>query len=65
MKYFTHEFKKATNFGKLCLLPTIHEKLHNVPGRQVISNWGSPTGKCSEFPDHHLKPIMQIDWSYI
>ena len=22
--YFTYEYKKATNFGKLCLLPKIH-----------------------------------------
>ena len=65
MKYFTYEFKKATNFGKLCLLPKIHKRLHNVPGRPVISNCGSPTEKCSEFLDHHLKPIMQKGWSYI
>ena len=54
MKYFTYEFKKATNFGKLHLLPKIHKRLHNVPGRPVISNCGSPTEKCSEFLDHHL-----------
>ena len=65
MKYFTYEFKKATNFGKLYLSPKIHKRLHNVPGRPVISNCGSPTEKCSEFLDHHLKPIMQKGWSYI
>ena len=65
MKYFTYEFKKATNFGKLYLLPKIHKRLHNVPGRPVISNCGSPTEKCSEFLDHHLKSIMQKGWSYI
>ena len=59
MKYFTYEFKKATNFGKLYLSPKIHERLHNVPGRLVISNCGRPTEKCSEFLDHHLKPIMK------
>ena len=65
MKYFTYDFKKATYFSKLYLLPKIHKRLHNVPGRSVISNCGSPTEKCSEFLDHHLKPIIQKGWSYI
>ena len=65
MKYFTYEFKKTTNFGKLYVLPKIHKRLHNVPRRPVISNCRSPTEKCSEFLDHHLKPIMQKGWSYI
>ena len=65
MKYFTYEVKKGTNFGKLYLLPMIYKRLHNVPGTLVISNCRSPTEKCTEFLDHHLKPIMQIDWSYI
>ena len=58
MKYFIYEFKKATNFGKLYLLPRIHKRLRNVPGRPVISNCGSSTEKCSEFLNHHLKSIM-------
>ena len=37
----------------------------NVPGRPVISNCGTPTGKASEFLDHHLKPVMQKSKSYI
>ena len=65
MKYFTYEFKKATKFDKLYLLPKIHKEFHNVPGRPVISNCRSPTGNCSEFLDHHLKPIMQKGWSRI
>ena len=56
MKYFTYKFKKATNFGKLYLLPKIHKMLHNVPGRPVISNCGSPTEKYSEF----LDPMKQV-----
>ena len=43
MKYFTYEFKKATNFDKLYLLPKIHKRPNNVPGRLVISNRGSST----------------------
>ena len=38
LKYFTVEFKKATNLGKLYLLPKIHKRLENVPGTPVISN---------------------------
>ena len=51
LKYFTIESKKLTNFGKLCLLPKIHKRLENVPGRSVISNCGTPTEEVSEFLD--------------
>ena len=65
LKYFTIEFKKATNLGKLYLLPKIHKRLENVPGRPVISNCGTPTEKVSEFLDSQLKPVMQSSRSYI
>ena len=58
LKYFSYEFKKSCNLGKLYLLPKIHKSLENVPGRPVISNCGTPT-EVSEFLDHHLKPVMQ------
>ena len=65
LKYFTHNFKKATNLGKLYFLPKIHKCLSGVPGRPVISNCGMPTEKVSEYLDHILKPIMQESWSYV
>jgi len=65
LKYFTYEFKNATNLGKLYFLPKIHKKLRNVPGRPVISNCGTPTEKASEFLDHNLKSLMQSGKSYI
>ena len=65
IKYFCDKYRKATNFGKLYFLPKIHKRLHNVPGRPVILNCGTPTEKCSEFLDYHLKPLMQKGWSYI
>ena len=65
LKHFSFEYKKATNLGKLYLLPKIHKCLKSVPGRPVISICGTPTKKMSEFLDHHLKPVMQNDWSYI
>ena len=58
-------YKKVTNFSKLCLLPKIHKRLANFPGRPVISNFGTPTEKASEILDHHLKPVMEKGKSYI
>ena len=58
-------FKKATNLGKLYLLPKNHKRLENVPGRPVISNCGTPTEKVSEILDSQLKPVMQSSRSYI
>ena len=43
LKYFTIEHKKATNLGKMYLLPKIHKRLHDVPSRPVASNCGIPT----------------------
>ena len=65
LKYFTYEFKKATNLGKFYCLPKIHKRLENVPGRPIISSCGAPTEKASEFLDFHLKSIMQNGASYI
>ena len=65
LKYFTIAHKKATNLGKMCLLPKIHKRLFNVPGKPVISNCGLPTEKVSKFLDSHLKGIMQESRSYI
>ena len=65
LKYFTFEYKKATNLGKLYLLPKIRKCLKNIPGRPVISNCGVLTEKVSEFLDLHLKTVYQNGWSYI
>ena len=65
MKYFTYEFKKACNLGKIYILPKIHKRLSDVPGRPVISNCGMPAEKVSEFLDYKLKPVMQKGKSYI
>ena len=57
LKYFSYEFKKSCNLGKLYLLLKIHKSLENVPGRPVISNCGTPTEKVPEFLDHHHPSI--------
>ena len=59
LKYFTIDFKKATHLGKLYLLPKIHKRLFEVPGRPVISNCGTPTEKVSESLDSELKSVTQ------
>ena len=48
-----------SNLGKLYILPKILGGLHDVPGRPVNSNYGTPTENVSEFLDYHLKPVMQ------
>ena len=63
--YFTFNFRKATNLGKLYLLPKLHNSLRNVPGHPLISNCVTPTEMVSEFLDHQLQPIMTQGNSYI
>ena len=49
LKYFTYKYQKATNLGKMYLLPKIHKRLSNVPGRPVISSWGHQQRKSQNF----------------
>ena len=44
---------------KMYLLPKIHKKLFNVPGRPVLSNCGSPTEKVLGFLESHPKGIVR------
>ena len=50
---------KDPKFARFYLLPKIHKRLHNVPGRPVISNYGFYTENISSFLEHHLQPIAQ------
>ena len=38
LKYFKYEYRKATNLGKMYLLPKIHKGLSNVPGTQTVGH---------------------------
>ena len=45
--------------GRFYLLPKIHKRLMNVPGRPVISNCGTPAERILKFVDFHLQPIIK------
>ena len=62
LNYFTVEDPK---FVRFYLLPKIHKRLHNVPGKPVISNCGFYTDNISLFLDYHLQPRAQKVKSYI
>ena len=47
------------------MLPKIHKRLHNVPGRSVISNSGFFTQNISAFLEYHLKPLSKKVKSFI
>ena len=56
---------KDVKFARFYLLPKIHKRLSNVPGRPVISNCGYYTENISSFLDFHLQPIAKKVKSYI
>ena len=61
-----HYFEvKDPKFARFYLLPKIHKRLHDVPGRPVISNCGYYTENISAFLDFHLQPLAQAVKSYI
>ena len=47
---------KDPKFARFYLLPKIHKRLHDVPGRTVISDCGYYTENISSFLDFHLQP---------
>ena len=51
--------KKKPQLGRFYLLPKVHKRAFNVPGRPVISNNGTTTENISAFLDFYLKPIVQ------
>ena len=62
IKYFV---VKDPKFARFYLLPEIHKRLENVPGRPVISNCGFYTENISAFLDFHLQPLAREVKSYI
>ena len=62
MDYFLIENPKLSRFY---MLPKVHKRLENVPGRPVISNSGYYTENISSYVDHHLQPLSREVKSYI
>ena len=62
IKYFE---VKDPKFARFCLLPKIHKRLSNVPGRPVMSNCGYYTKNISAFLDFQWQPLAQAAKSYI
>ena len=62
LNYFALEDPK---FARIYLLPKIHKRLQNVPGRPIILNCSFYTENISSFLDYHLQPIAQKVKSYI
>ena len=62
IKYF---MVKDPKFACFYLLPKIHKRLYDVPGRPVISNCGYYTENISSFLDFHLQPLAREVKSYI
>ena len=56
---------KDPKFARFYLLPKIHNRLNNVPGRPVIFNSGYYIENSSSFLDHHFQPLAQAVKSYI
>ena len=55
---------KDPKFARFYLLPKIHKRLHDVPGRLVISNGGYYTKNISSFLDYPLQPLALKVKSY-
>ena len=56
---------KDPKCARFYLLPKIHKRLNNVPGRPAISNCSYYTENISAFLDFHLQPLAQVVKSYI
>ena len=56
LNYFAAEDPKFTGFH---VLPKIHKRLQNVPGRPVVSNCDFYTENISSLLDYHLQPLIQ------
>ena len=57
-KLFRYLLVKDLQLGRFSLLPKIHKRMTNVPGRPVISSNGTSTENISSYLDYHLKSLI-------
>ena len=57
--------RKLVTWENFYLLPKIHKRMFNVPGRPAIFNCSTPTEKVSKFLNSHLQPIKRKGLSYV
>lgn len=50
---------KYPKFARFYFPPRIHKRLHNVPGRPVITNCGFYAENISSFIDQYMEPVAQ------
>ena len=54
---------KDPKFSRFYLLPKIHKRLHDLPGRPVISNCGYYSENIFLFLEYRLQPLTQkVKW---
>ena len=56
---------KKLRTSQFYMLPKIHKRLDNPPGRPIFSGNGCPTEKISQFVDHFLQPTVKYLPSYV
>ena len=57
-KLFNYLLVKNPQLGRFYLLPKIHRRMTNIPGRPAISNNGTSTEIISLYLDYHLKSLI-------
>ena len=64
LKYFSYQYKKSANCGKMYLLPKIHKRLDCISSSSYLELWNTNKKRCF-FLDHHLQSFVKSGVSYI
>ena len=63
LNYYSFNYNRACNSGKLHVLPKTHKWLYNILWQPFIFHCGTPSEKASESLDNHLKPVIKKNYS--